>query len=301
MNPAAMIWVNGERQATDMAHVSAADRGLTLADGLFETMRAPGGRVFRLDRHLERLERSLAQLAIPSPPELRDWLQAAFDAWGTADASVRLTVTRGSGPGGVAPPLDVHPTVIIALNPMPMFRPETYARGLTAHLAAGTRNPRAMTAGLKTLAYTDAIAAFIHAQRAGADDALFLDTEGHCSEATSSNLFLWTGSVLRTPPTSCAALPGITRATVLELARALGLDTSDTPIELQDLRAAREAFLTSSLRGLAPLVAVDEVGGPQAPAPYRIGDGSPGPMTRRLAAAYAALVAEECGTAPARA
>ena len=144
-----------------------------------------------------------------------------------------------------------------------------------------------MTAGLKTLAYTDAVAALLEARRAGADEALFLDTEAHCSEATSSNLFAWTGTTLVTPPVSCGALPGITRAAVLELASALGVPGTERVFGLDELLGAKEAFLTSSLRGLAPLVQVGA---------HPIGHGTPGAVTRQLADAYTALIARECGT-----
>ena len=132
-----------------------------------------------------------------------------------------------------------------------------------------------MTVGLKTLAYTEAVMALLEAQHAGADEALFLDTKGHCSEATSSNLFVWTGRTLLTPPASCGALPGITRQAVLEVATARGVPTAQRPFGLDHLLDAEEAFLTSSLRGLAPLV---RVGG------HTIGLGTPGrldPPARR--------------------
>jgi branched-chain amino acid aminotransferase len=282
----AMVWINGERQPDGGAHVSARDRGLTLADGVFETMLVRGGTVFRLRRHLARLERGLAALEIATPPDLDDWVLGAIRAAVGRDASIRLTSTRGVGPAGVSPPAGARPTVIITMSPMPSFPASIYDEGLTAHVASGRRNERAMTAGLKTLAYTDAIAGLLEARRAGADEALFLDTDGHCSEATASNLFAWTGEVLVTPPLSCGVLPGVTREAVLELAHAQGLPAEERAFGLEELLTAEEAFLTSSLRGLAPLVRV----GPQA-----IGRGTPGQCTRRLTAAYLALVDQECG------
>jgi branched-chain amino acid aminotransferase len=111
------------------------------------------------------------------------------------------------------------------------------------------RNEYAMTAGLKTLAYVDSVAGLLGARRAGADEALFLDTEGHCSEASASNLFIATGTELVTPPLSCGVLPGITRETVIELARAERSAVAERTIGLHEVRAAKEAFLTSSLRG----------------------------------------------------
>lgn len=291
--PAPAVWVDGARRAPDAAHVSALDRGLTLADGVFETMRVYGGTVFRLDRHLARLGGALAALEIPPTPGAGDAVLAAVAeaAAGDArlrDAAVRLTVTRGPG-GGVAPPAaSGAPTVVVAVLPLPDFPARLYAEGLAAHVASGRRNERAMTAGLKTLAYTDAVAAMLEARRAGADEVLFLDTEGHCSEASASNLFAVAGGALVTPPTSCGALPGITRAAVLELADALGIPAAERAFGPDALLAADEAFLTSSLRELAPLV---RVGG------RPIGRGAPGPVTRALAAAFAALVRRECGGA----
>jgi branched-chain amino acid aminotransferase len=279
------VWVNGELQESAGPHLSAFDRGLTLSDGVFETMRVHRGRVFRLDRHLARLNHALAVLNIPRRPELRDWVVAALSGLASSEASLRLTVTRGVGPGGVAPPTDPRPTVIMAVSSLPVFPSSIYDHGLKCHVASGRRNERAMTSGLKTLAFTDAVAALLEAQQAGADEALFLDTEGHCSEATSSNLFVWRRSTLLTPPVSCGALPGITRAAVLELATGLGVPCAERIVGPDELISSAEAFLTSSLRGLVPLVQV----GPQ-----RLGSGAPGVLTRRLADAYTALVDREC-------
>jgi branched-chain amino acid aminotransferase len=281
------VWIDGERLRADTPHVSAYDRGLTLADGLFETMRARGRSVFRLDRHLARLRDGLNALEITAPPKLRSWvLDAVHERTSDeGDLSVRLTVTRGAGGSGLAPPAGVRATVAIVVNPLPQFPSAIYEVGLTAHVASGRRNERAMTAGLKTLAYTDAIAAWLEARRAGADEALFLDSAGHCSEATSSNLFAWTGSTLITPPLSCGALPGITRAAVFELAAARGVPAEEREFGLDELFGAEEAFLTSSLRGLAPLVRIGT---------RPIGLGVPGALTRAFAEAYDALIAAEC-------
>ena len=283
-----VVWINGERRADEGPHVSARDRGLTLGDGVFETMRARGGTIFRLGRHLARLERSLTVLEIPVPPELHEWVDDAARKAGD-DASIRLTVTRGAGPAGVAPPAAPQPTVIVSVGPMPSFPATIYSDGLSAHVVSGRRNEYAMTAGLKTLAYVDSVAGLLEARRAGADEALFLDTEGHCSEASASNLFIATGTELVTPPLSCGVLPGITRETVMELARVEKIAVAERTIGLHEVRAAKEAFLTSSLRGIAPLV---RIGGKP------IGRAAPGDLTRRLTAAYLALVDRECHAKP---
>lgn len=284
ISPLPLVWVNG-RRLDQAPHVSAFDRGFSLADGVFETMHVRRGIVFRLDRHLARLARGLAALDIPDVLEIRGWIAEAERA-ANGDAVLRLTVTRGVGPAGVTPPPDTHPTVVLTLGPMPAFPTSLYEVGLTAHVVSGRRDGRARTAGLKTLAYTEAIAGVIEARRAGADEALFLDVDGHCSEAAASNLFVWAEGTLLTPPITCGALPGVTRAAVLELAETMRIPAEERAFGPDMLAPAEEAFLTSSLRQLAPLVRV----GAQA-----VGTGAPGPITRRLAAAYSALVDRECG------
>jgi branched-chain amino acid aminotransferase len=282
-----LVWIDGEQRPDSGPHVSGRDRGLTLGDGVFETMRVRGGTVFRLERHLARLTHALAALEIPAPGELREWItRAAKGADG--EASIRLTVTRGPGPSGVAPPVPPRPTVIVSAGPMPSFPSSLYTVGLAAHVASGRRNEYAMTAGLKTLAYVDAVAGLLEARRAGADEALFLDTQGHCSEATASNIFAWTCNELITPPQSCGVLPGITREAVLELARAEGLPVAERAFGLDELTAAAEIFLTSSLRGLAPVVRLNG---------QAIGRAIPGPRSQHLSAAYLALVDRECAAA----
>ncbi len=293
MTPAAqvmqpLVFVNGELVTDGAASVSARDRGFTLADGLFETMRGRGGIVFRLDRHLARLGNGLRTMGIPEPPDLHRWIRQALTAAGQAEVSVRLTVTRGTGPGGLAPAPNSRPTTVITVAAMPVFHPDAYTKGLRAVMASGRRNPRAMSAGLKTLSYTDSVLAWIEAQRAGADEALLLDTDGHCSEATASNLFVVHDGVVRTPPVACAALPGITRSSVLEMAAMLNLPAREEIIDADELATADEVFLTSSLRGIAPLQTID--GRP-------VGIGAPGPITSRITAAYEASVEQECRTA----
>jgi branched-chain amino acid aminotransferase len=282
-----MIWINGRRLAEHDAGISPLDRGFTLADGLFETMRAYDGVVFRARQHLARLRDGARRLEIALPGDLDRALFAAMGAArdaGLGSARIRLTVSRGVGASGIAPSPDAEPTVVLTIAPLAPVPPSLYANGITARLATGRRNERAMTAGLKTLAYADNIAALAQARRAGADDALFLDTEGHLCEAASSNLFVCMNGMIATPAASCGALPGITRAAVIELARAAGDIVQERVVGADELAGADEAFLTSSVRELVPLVRVN--GTP-------VGSGAPGPITRRLHSAYAQLVETE--------
>jgi branched-chain amino acid aminotransferase len=284
---APIVLINGHRVPADAMHISSRDRGFTLADGLFETMRVCGGVVFRMDRHLGRLRDGLRVMAIPEPAAgFETWIQEAVSAAAVdEDLAIRLTVTRGPGAAGLTPPPDPTPTVVIAVNPMPQFNPTIYTAGLSAIVASGRRNSRAMTAGLKTVAYSDAVVASLEAQRAGADEAIFLDEDDHCSEATASNVFIVRDGVLITPPLSCAALPGITRSAVLELAAGMNVQAEERAIRREELVEANEVFLTSSLRGLSPVTRLD--GRP-------IGPGRVGRVTSALRDAYAALVDREC-------
>jgi branched-chain amino acid aminotransferase len=283
-----IVLVNGEVHSAEAPAISARDRGFTLADGLFETMCVRGGVIFRLDRHLSRLSGGLRVMQIPEPPQLRAWLQQAVARVGPVDASVRLTVTRGSSAGGLAAPADPRPTTTITVGPMPRVDPDVYRSGLRAIVASGRRNAMSMSAGLKTLAYTDSVLAWLEAHRAGADEALLLDTDGHCSEAAASNLFVYSRGTLLTPPVTCAALPGITREAILELSASLNIKAHERPVSVDELARADEVFLTSSLRGVAPVREID--GRP-------VGAGVVGMVTTRLATAYDGLVNEECGTA----
>lgn len=283
-----VLRVNGAPADPTALLLSPFDRGFTLADGLFETLRCYGGVPFRLERHLERLHAGAAALGLALPASLERTVAQAVDearTSGLRDAVLRVTVSRGAGAPGVAPPIDAEPTTVVAVHPLPRFAAALYTAGLTAHVATGRRNERAQTAGLKTLAYTDAVAALAEARRAGCDEAIFLDTADHVSEATASNVFLMRDGTLVTPPLSCGVLAGVTRAAVLELVAGTVLPHEESTATLGDLHQASEAFVTSSVREIVPLVQV--AGRP-------IGDGTPGPVTRRLMAEYGELVFREC-------
>jgi branched-chain amino acid aminotransferase len=279
----AMCWVNGLPANPDAPALSVSDRGFTLADGCFETMRAYRGVIFCLDAHMARLSVTASRLGIPVPAHLEQTVADATRALrgARADASVRLTMSRGAG-AGVAVPPGVVPTTVLLIGKLPVGPVTLATTGLTVRIASGRRNEHAPSVGLKTLSYTDTVLALAEARARGADDALLLDTAGHLCEGTSSNLFLVTGGVVRTPPHSCGILPGITRQTVLGILESLGISADETPMPPKELDAADEIFLTSSLREIAPVTRI----GDQA-----VGSGRPGPLTGRIRAAYHGLVA----------
>jgi branched-chain amino acid aminotransferase len=294
-NALPMVWVNGERVASDAMHLSALDRGFTLADGIFETMLVRYGMIFRPERHLDRLRDGARVLRIELPYAISDWLEeAAFRAGGAPGmdaAAMRLTVSRRPGAHGLAPRGRGASTVVITGAALPEFPESLYEHGLSALTASARRDERSLTAGVKTLAYTETIVALARAHDEGTDEVIFLDTEGHVSEASASNIFIATGGALVTPPLSCGVLPGITREAIIELAATLDVQVMERPVDPSELGGADEAFLTSSLRGVAPLVRVDG---------RAIGSGSVGELTRGLSAAYTELVENECARARGR-
>src|SRR5580692_240562 len=259
----ALCWVNGLPADPDSPALLVSDRGFTLADGCFETMRAYRGVIFHV---------------------------SALRAAG-ADASVRLTISRGIG-AGVAVPSGAVPTSVLLIARLPVFPPALYTAGLTVRIATGRRNEYGATAGLKTLSYTDTVMALIEATAGGADDALLLDTAGHLCEGTSSNVFVVANGVVHTPPRSCGVLPGVTREAVLGILEASRIPVIEAPMLPDVLGTADEVFLTSSLREIAPVTRVGD---------RPVGSGTPGPITRQVCAAYriavAGAIADEMGGA----
>lgn len=273
------VWLNGELVPQDEARIVVLDRGFTLGDGLFETMRAYDRRIFRLEEHIQRLACSADRIGLELPDGLAQAARETVLANGLAEAAVRLTVSRGPAGLGLGAPESVEPTCAITVWPVP-----APPAALRVMLASGRLNEHAPTAGLKRLGYLDSIVALEEARASGYDEALFLDTAGHLAEATASNLFVVEGGALRTPPTDCGVLPGITRAIVLKIARELELSVAEEPLAPEILDTAEEIFLTSSLRELVPVVGIEG---------RRVGGGAPGPVTRRLREAYAACVRSE--------
>jgi branched-chain amino acid aminotransferase len=289
------VWVDGALLPADGRHLSVFDRGFQLGDGVFETLRARGGRPTELDEHLERLRRSATGLDIELPAEteiqVAVGIAALLDAEGLAgpdgDASIRITVSRGAITArGLLPLGHVPPTMAIQAWPVPPPPADHLERGL--HLVASSvrRDPENPLASLKTTSRADYVFARLEARRAGADDALFLTVDGHLSEATSANIFLVRGGddgvgELATPALACAILPGTTRTWLLGWAGRVGLAPVEGWLTAADLADADEAFLCSSVAGVLPVTRFD--GRP-------IGSGAPGPWTLRARADREAFI-----------
>ncbi len=275
-----MIWLNGRLVPRDQAHIDIADRGLLLGDGLFETLRVYGGHVFKLEDHLGRLARGAGELGIPmplDPPDIASAVHETLEAHhlDAASAALRVTLTRGPGQRGLLPPEDPRPNLIISVSPYHPSVPDDGFAVVTAERAR--RNEGSLTARLKTLGYLDNVVAQTEAAAAGADEALLLNNKNAVACGARSNIFAVIKGTLLTPAIEEGALPGITRATVLHLARELSVQASETRITLGDLVKAEEAFLTNSLLEIVPIRRVDTW---QVPT---------GTVTRRLNDAYRAL------------
>ena len=274
------IWIDGGFAPAPGA-VAANDRGLTLADGVFDTSLVLGGRVFRQEAHLDRLMAAAAGLAIPADRAALELAMTAL-AERRGDGAIRLTLTRGPGARGLAFPADPQPTLIgtaAPLSPAMMFAP------LRLQVSEIRRNETSPTARVKSLAYLDSVLANHAARQAGADEALFLNGAGRVACSALANVFTLAGTELVTPPRDDGVLDGIVRGWILANAGAFGLSAVERSLTLPDL-AAGQIVLTNSLRLIAPA----SLDGP-APA-------MPAPPLRALMEGLCAAIAEECGVDP---
>jgi branched-chain amino acid aminotransferase len=283
------IWLDGQLVDARGPHLNVTDRGFQFGDGVFETARARRGVAIELDEHLERLRQGCLSLGLNLPvsdDQLADGLaellaSEGLDGVGTpiGDAAIRITVSRGPlERRGLLPPgfEDLLATIAIQCWPYVPTSAELLDRGVRAVTSSIRRDPDSPLSGVKTTSRADYVYARLEAARAGADDALFLTLEGTLSEATAANLFMLAGQTLATPPLSAAILAGTTRTWLLAHAERLGLVVAEGDLQPADLLAADEAFLTGSVAGIVPLVALD--GSP-------VGSGRPGLRTRTLRAA----------------
>ncbi|MEU4263581.1 MULTISPECIES: aminodeoxychorismate lyase [Streptomycetaceae] len=256
------IWVNGELRDADDARVSVLDHGLTVGDGIFETVRVSGGRPFALTRHLDRLTRSARGLGLPDPglDEVRRAVAAVIEANPMPLGRLRITYTGGLSPLG-SDRGDAGPSLVVALGEAPR-RPDSTA----VITVPWTRNERSALAGLKTTSYAENVVALARAHEHGATEALFANTVGQLCEGTGSNVFVVLDGRIHTPPVTSGCLAGITRALAVEWT---GAQETDLPLDV--LERAEEIFLTSTLRDVQ---AVHRVDGRELP-------GAPGPVTAK--------------------
>jgi branched-chain amino acid aminotransferase len=238
--------------------------------------------IFRFKEHLDRLYNSAKSIRLQIPLSPEKMTKAVVDTIrrnGLRDAYIRLVVTRGVGDLGVDPRKCKTPSVIVITEPVdPTYGTIAKQNGITAIISSFRRDMvDATTHEIKSLNYLNSVMAKIEALDAGADDALMLDRSGFVSEATTTNLFTVKGGELFTPPTSAGILSGVTRKRVIRLARELGYNMSEKGTTPYEVTNADEAFLTGTLAEIVPLVKVRGI---------EIGDGRPGPITKRIMDAF---------------
>ncbi|MEU9212414.1 aminodeoxychorismate lyase [Streptomyces sp. NPDC048415] len=252
------IWLDGGLQDIETARVSVFDHGLTVGDGIFETVKAVHGRPFALTRHLDRLSRSARGLGLPEPDldEVRRACAAVLDVNPMPFGRLRITYTGGHGPLG-SDRGEHGPTLVVALGESTR-RPDTTA----VVTVPWTRNERGALTGLKTTSYAENVVALARAREQDASEALFANTVGQLCEGTGSNVFVVLDGEIHTPPVASGCLAGITRALTVEWT---GAKETDLPLDV--LERADEVFLTSTLRDVQAVHRVDAREVPGAPGP----------------------------------
>ena len=271
------IYLSGQLVDKEQAVVSVFDHGLLYGDGVFEGIRVYGGRVFLLKEHIDRLYESAKAIRLTIPLSPAEMIQATNDTVAAnqiSDGYVRLVVTRGVGSLGLDIRNTSHPQTIIIADTITLFPDEIYKNGMHLITASTIRNhPAALPARIKSLNYLNNILAKIEGTDAGSVETLMLNHKGEVAECTADNVFILKNGVLKTPSADAGILEGITRNAVLRLAREAGIPTLETTLIRHDLYVADEMFLTGTAAEVVPVVSLDG---------RIIGDGQPGPITRRL-------------------
>ena len=280
-----IVYVKGEWVPQSQAKVSILDHGLLYGDGVFEGIRAYNGRIFKLEKHVDRLFLSAKALDIQigkSKVEMAELILEACRKNNIETGYIRPLVTRGEGDLGLDPrKCKKGASVIIIAVPQLSLYGDAYERGLSVVTASHRRvPPQSLSPSIKSLNYLNNVLARIEANATNADEALMLDLQGYVSEASADNLFIVNRKALTTPPTS-TNLPGITRDTVMELATKKGYQVREQFFSLFDVWTADECFITGTAAEVGPVSKVDG---------RMIGEGKPGPITRELMKAYRELV-----------
>ena len=281
---AEIIYLNDRLIPRSQAKISPFDHGFLYGYGLFETMRAYQGHIFRLDRHLARLHRSAQSLGLANRLAAFS-LEAActktLESNKLKDARLRLTVSAGEGDMTPDPSTYSSPTVLVTAQNLVLPPQEKYESGFKAVLSSLRRNSQSPLSRLKSACYMESILARMAAKAAGCDEAILLNERGYLAEGSTSNIFVVSNGKLITPSLESGILPGITREAVLEIAWASNIKTQERQVELKELVEAEETFVTNSIMELMPLTWFE--GKP-------IGSGKPGKLTQRIQAAYKKLV-----------
>ena len=271
------VFLNDKFVDRKEAVVSVFDHGYLYGDGIYETLRAYGGRIFMLQQHLARLQRSGRSIGLDLPMPEKEWpalLREAISRNGLTDAYLRITISRGEGEIGLDPALCPRPTVVILVKPFAPYPPDLFQDGVSLTIVQVRRNlSAALSPQIKSLNFLNNILAKQEATRARAFDGIMLNAEGYLTECSISNIFFVRGGRLCTPSLECGILDGITREVVLLLARENGVPIEEGRYTAEALRQADECFLTNTTMEIMPVRELDNM---------PVGSGRPGPLTLKL-------------------
>jgi branched-chain amino acid aminotransferase len=284
--------VNGIVVPAEEARVSVLDNGFAFGDSVYEVLRTYGGLAFEPGRHFRRLRASAARLGISVPAQdasLLAQVDALLARTAARESYIRIVVSRGLGDCSYHFERVQGPTVVMIQKPLPAYPAGHYESGIRVAAVGVRRNhPRALDPAIKSSNLLNNILAMREAQSRGAEEPVLLNQEGFVAEGASTNVFLARGGTVATPPLSAGILAGITREVVLELLPGLGIPFREEPLRLPDLLGADEVFMTSTTREVVPVARIDDAA---------IGQGRPGPLTRRIREAFGAYAPRHCGQA----
>lgn len=283
-----LIYIDGKYYPKSEAKISVYDHGFLYGDGVFEGIRAYHGIVFKLEEHIDRLYASARAIMLDIPLTKKEMIDAVIETLKKnsllEDAYVRLVVSRGPGDLGLDPRKCTKPTIIIIADRIKLHGGNAKEEGLTAIISWVKRDPvDATTHEVKSLNYLNSIMAKIEANSANVDEAICLNKQGFVCEGVAENIFIVSGGVIVTPPTSTGALRGITRNAAIQIAKRLGYTVIKKEITPADLFLADEVFFTGTAAEIVPVKEINK---------RTIGNGRPGPITIRLMEEYHRLVAD---------
>ena len=279
------IYINGKFFNKADAKISVYDHGLLYGDGVFEGIRIYNGRIFKLKEHVDRLFESARSLKLDiplTPAQMTKAIEETVALNQKKDGYIRPIVTRGAGTLGLDPRKCSNPQVIIIVDDIALYPPETYSQGLELATVATIRNhPSATNPRVKSLNYLNNIMAKLEGIQAGCLESLMLNHKGEVAECSGDNIFILKTGRLKTPPTDAGILEGITRNTVMALAREMNLAVEESAMTRHDIYTAEECFLTGTAAEIIPVVKCDA---------RTIGAGKPGPVTKDLQERFKKLV-----------
>lgn len=280
-----LVYIDGQYYPKPEAKISVFDHGLLYGDGVFEGIRAYSGSVFKLNEHVDRLFRSAHMIMCDIPMTREKMIDAILETLRKnklKDSYIRLVVTRGTGDLGLNPRKCTSPTIIIITDTIALHASQAKENGITAMLSWVKRDPVDATSHeIKSLNYLNSILAKIEANIAGVDEAICLDKNGYVCEGVAENIFIVRKGKLFTPPTCTGALPGITAEEVTKLALRLGYQVQERNITPYELFNADECFFTGTAAEIVPVKEINK---------RTVGDGSPGPITKKLMQEFAKVV-----------